>query len=161
MTTCKELPEFVLGSIYASVLRARDDGEYDLLATFNNSEGLLTDKLFYKYITEYAHMLSQTIDGDTIVTERQDAVDILDIDTETLDGEQVTLRPCTDMHPYYARQWLISNDREAAQMWEDATEAEVTEAVHQNLLDFGPVHGWGTPEQCAQQARGELSYIGE
>jgi hypothetical protein len=89
MIHCTNLPEFERGSMSASILRPRDDGDYDILATFNNTESLLYDGRFYRLVLDYLDALREDLDEDLIVTERHDAVDIIEIDTSVTTGEQL------------------------------------------------------------------------
>ena len=56
--------------------------------------------------------------------------------------QSTTTKPHTDMTQGQAKQWLIENDREAADFWRDEANGDFVLAVGDNLRDFGNDANW-------------------
>lgn len=81
---------FELGDQYASVGFVRSDGDFELLATFNNSSYIATDQRFYDYVTK--HVLEMRIDDESIVAlNREDAIDVVMLEDEPMTQQQDNL----------------------------------------------------------------------
>jgi hypothetical protein len=73
---------FKEGDQHASVGFVRGDGDFEILATFNNSGGFTTEKCFFKRVTSFVDTLNSGSLDEVIALAREDAPDIVVFDKE-------------------------------------------------------------------------------
>lgn len=71
---------FKMGDKYASIGFLRSDGDFELLATFNNGGEFMSDEDFYNQVTSTAQLIANNGDDDSIeILCREDAIDIVSL----------------------------------------------------------------------------------
>lgn len=60
----------------------RDDGDFAILATFNNNDGHLTAPEFERLVSDTAYFLNTAITDCVLIRERQDTPDYVSTDPE-------------------------------------------------------------------------------
>lgn len=107
----------------------REDGDFAVLATLNNLDGSTTAREFRAIVRNLRDALRQATGHAIVILERQDTPDYVCLN-------EPDTGPRTQEE---ARQWLISNDPEGADLWRSLPDSHNFLAAYRaNIREHGP-----------------------